>query len=273
MNAFKLKVIALAAMVIDHIGGAFPQYAPFEFRVIGRLTFPIFVYLLAEGFRHTRSPKKFLLRLFAFALIAEPFYDWALTRTRSTSIDYSLWQVDFLNYTNIFYTLFLGGCAIVVFRWVERMLWQRFFDDGTEWAPLFCDMSLRPEAIVITMVAALPTAGFMWVAGWLGADYGGYGVLFIFLMYVIKSPKWLMLAVFGVMSIWQHNFLYSYFLDVYRGVIVLPFAVYLMIPVTLLTVPLVAFYNKQRGPRLKWLFYAAYPVHLAVLAGVAFYLL
>jgi len=270
VNAFKLKIIALVAMVIDHIGAAFPDYTPLEFRVIGRLTFPIFVYLLAEGFRHTRSPKKFLLRLLVFAIISEPFYDWALTRTRPTYIYYSLWQVDFLNYTNIFYTLFLGGCAIAVFQWLSRVLRQRLFDDYTAWTPLFSHSSLRPEQLLITMVAALPTAGFMLLAGWLGTDYTGYGVLFIFLMYVINTPKWLMLMVFAAMNVWQHNVLFEFFVSASRGETTLPLGFYLMIPVTLLTVPLIAFYNKKRGPSLKWLFYAAYPAHLAVLAGLAF---
>ena len=272
MNAFKLKVIALTAMIIDHIGGAFPHHTPFELRVIGRLTFPIFVYLLAEGFRHTRSPGKFLLRLFAFALISEPFYDWALTRARNTCIDYSPWQVDFLNYTNIFYTLFLGGCAIVVFKWLNRVLRLCFLDDDSE-SPLFDRLSLRPGHLLIAFVAALPTAGYMWLAEQLGTDYGGYGALFIFLMYVIKSPKWLMLTVFAVMNVWQHIGLFETFALVYRYEwFTIPFGWYLMIPVTLLTVPLVAFYNKKRGPGLKWLFYAAYPVHLAALAGVVYFL-
>jgi len=272
MNAFKLKVIALAAMVIDHIGGAFPQYTPLEFRVIGRLTFPIFVYLLAEGFRHTRSPHKFLLRLLAFAIISEPFYDWALTRARNTSIDYGLWQVDFLNYTNIFFTLFLGGCAIVVFKWLNNVLRQRFLDDFTKWEPLVYGLHMQPPGhLLIAIIAALPTAGFMWVAWWMGADYTGYGVLFIFLMYVVKSPKWLMLAVFAVMNIWQHVGLFEFFARAWAGEISLPLAWYLMIPVTLLTVPMVALYNGKRGPGIKWLFYAAYPVHLGVIAAVVYF--
>ena len=273
MNAFKLKIIALAAMVIDHIGAAFPQYTPLEFRVIGRLTFPIFVYLLAEGFRHTRNPKKFLLRLLAFAVVSEPFYDWAVTRTRNTSIEYGLWQVDFFNYTNIFYTLFLGGCAIVVFRWLNRVLRQRLLNDSGEWAPLFDHMALQPGQLLVTIAAALPTAGFMLLAWWLGSDYGAYGVLFVFLMYVIESPKGLMLAVFAFMSVWQHVGLLEVIVRAFRVGYILPFGWYLMIPVTLLTVPLVAFYNGERGPGLKWLFYWAYPVHLGVLVGVAFFLL
>ena len=266
MTAFVLKMIALTAMIIDHIGAAFPGYAPFEFRIIGRLTFPIFVFLLAEGFRHTRSPMKFLLRLFAFAIISEPFFDWAITRTHLT-YGYNPWRVDFLNNTNIFYTLFLGGVAIVAFQWIARYLTQRFSGDSPEEPVIPHHYSTHlPQRVAIYSFAALPTIGFMWIAEILGTDYGGYGVLFIFLMYVIKSPKWLVLMVLTVMNVFQHRGLWPFFI----GEIPIPIGFYLMIPATLLTVPLIAMYNQQRGPSLKWLFYIVYPAHLAVLAGLAF---
>ena len=268
MTAFVLKIIALTAMLIDHTGATFPDHTPLYFRVIGRLTFPIFVYLLAEGFRHTRSPGKFLLRLFAFALISQPFFDWSLNRSRHISAGYSPWRVDFLNNTNIFYTLFLGGLAIVAFQWIRMTLTQRLqvqSDDGSQSTAGLPDWLLR---LVIFALAALPTAGFMWIAEYLSADYGNYGVLFIFLMYVIKSPKWLMLMVFAVMNVLQHRALFPFFIEGIR----IPWEFYLMIPATLLTVPLIAMYNGKRGPSMKWLFYAAYPAHLAVLATLAFLL-
>jgi len=282
MNAFVLKIIALTAMFVDHVGAAFPTNTPLWFRVVGRLTFPIFVYLLAEGFRYTRSPQKYLLRLFAFAIISEPFYDWALTRTRHTSTFYTLWQVDFLNYTNIFYTLFLGGMAIFAYQQINRYIMQQFFgytepeDNNNLRNPHYAqnyvqkssNMPYNPAHLTAAAIAVLPTFGFMWIAEFLGADYGWYGVLFILLMYLIKNPKWLMLVVFAVMNIAQHRGLWPFF----RDSIPIDIWFYMMIPATLLTVPLIALYNKERGPSLKWLFYVVYPAHLAVLAGIAFLL-
>ena len=63
MTAFTLKIIALLAMLIDNMAVVFPDYFPFWFRCIGRLAWPIFAYLIAEGFRNTKAPDKFLLRL------------------------------------------------------------------------------------------------------------------------------------------------------------------------------------------------------------------
>ncbi|MCJ7633957.1 conjugal transfer protein TraX [Candidatus Bathyarchaeota archaeon] len=69
-----LKWIALITMTIDHIGAIlFPEY---EFlRVIGRLSFPIFGYLVVLGVESTRNVRNYFLRLFLFALISQvPFY-------------------------------------------------------------------------------------------------------------------------------------------------------------------------------------------------------
>ena len=63
-----LKLIAIAAMLIDHIGGAFfPEVG--VFRWIGRLAFPIFCYCMTVGLLYTRDIKRYLGRLGLFALI------------------------------------------------------------------------------------------------------------------------------------------------------------------------------------------------------------
>lgn len=76
LDAFSLKMIAVITMLIDHVGCIFfPQYI--FLRMIGRIAFPIFAYFIAEGFYHTRNVKKYLLRLFIFALITELPFDYA----------------------------------------------------------------------------------------------------------------------------------------------------------------------------------------------------
>ena len=263
MSAFVLKIIALAAMLVDHTGSVFSDYTPFWFRVIGRLTFPIFVYLLAEGFRYTRSREKFLLRLLAFAIISEPFYDWAITRSHNIQQGLGPFHVSFFSYTNIFYTLFLGGAAIVAFEWLYGVIAKsQTQSSGSAYEHSHAD------DVLISAIAALPVLGFMWLADALGTDYGGYGVLFILIMYVIK-PKWLKLTVLAAMNVLQHRYIFQL---AWAG---RPFDVWLywMIPATLLTVPLIALYNGKRGPGLKWLFYAAYPAHLAILAAAAWFVL
>lgn len=76
-----LKIIAVITMLIDHIGAAFPRYTASVIlhigskrlmlytvmRFIGRISFPIFAFLLVEGFLHTRDRKRYGIRLFVFA--------------------------------------------------------------------------------------------------------------------------------------------------------------------------------------------------------------
>ena len=233
MTAFTLKVIALVTMVLDHMGVMFPEIFGFEFRVVGRVAFPLYVFLIAEGFRHTKSPGKFLARLFAFALISEPFFDWALKGAAYP------WDANFLANTNIFYTLFLGGAAIVAYKNI-REKWHK-----------------------VVVLPLLPLLIFAALAEVLTADYGAYGVLFIFAMYVIRHRR-ASLGVMAAFCIWQHLWVLENALA-YGFTHVSPI-VWALFPATLASVALTAFYNGRRGPGFKWFFYGAYPVHLAVLA-------
>ena len=70
MNNITLKLIALLAMVLDHLGFVFfPEND--LFRVIGRVSFPIFAFLIANGHSHTSDVKKYLCSLFLFGLLSE----------------------------------------------------------------------------------------------------------------------------------------------------------------------------------------------------------
>ncbi|MDF1617808.1 TraX family protein [Petrocella sp. FN5] len=96
MSNTNLKIIACITMLIDHIGAIlYPDVS--LLRMIGRLSFPIFTFLIVEGFHHTKNIKKYGIRLGIFALISEIPYDLAF---RGNFIDFYK--------QNIFFTLFLG---------------------------------------------------------------------------------------------------------------------------------------------------------------------
>ena len=66
MNATRLKVIGIVSMTIDHIGYfLFPQMT--VLRIIGRLAYPIFAYMIAEGCRYTRNKMRYLCTVLAIA--------------------------------------------------------------------------------------------------------------------------------------------------------------------------------------------------------------
>ena len=73
MSAFSLKMIAAAAMLIDHIGVIFfPEYK--ILRIIGRISFPLFAYFIAEGFHYTKNRLKYFARIFVLGLICQAVY-------------------------------------------------------------------------------------------------------------------------------------------------------------------------------------------------------
>ena len=98
MSLFILKIIGIVTMFLDHyhyiIGGSE------ILNVIGRIAFPIFAFTLNEGYVHTRSLKKYLLRLFIFAV--------------SIQMPSILFGYDYP--MNIFFTLFLGLLSIYIFN-------------------------------------------------------------------------------------------------------------------------------------------------------------
>ena len=69
-----LKVLACLTMLIDHIGAIFFPYYRWM-RIIGRLSFPLYCFLLAEGVHYTRNPVKYGLRLLLTAILVEFPYD------------------------------------------------------------------------------------------------------------------------------------------------------------------------------------------------------
>lgn len=105
-----LKWIACLSMLLDHLGACFFPEAT-ALRVIGRLAFPLYGFLLTEGLRHTHSRKGYLLRLGLLALLSElPF-------------DLLFWGRPDLRGQNVMVTLLLGALACVLLD-EARKPWQ-----------------------------------------------------------------------------------------------------------------------------------------------------
>ena len=68
LNGNTLKIIAAIAMLCDHVGLMFfPQVS--IFRIIGRLAFPIFAFMIAEGAHYTKRKARYFLTIFSLAAI------------------------------------------------------------------------------------------------------------------------------------------------------------------------------------------------------------
>lgn len=148
MTAFTLKLIACAAMAIDHIGYKMPFRSGIYLRIIGRISMPIFAFFIAEGFRKTRNIFKYALRLLLFAVVSEIPFDMYFYRVPS-----------YFGSQNVFLMLFFGLIAI----WAYDSLLNKC---RTRTLPLL-------SVILICILSSV-----------LNADYGWEGVLTCFIFYL-----------------------------------------------------------------------------------------
>jgi len=127
LSGSMLKLIAMIAMLIDHTAFILAPVLPFMrqtllaiggtnitlywiMRKIGRIAFPIFCFLITEGYTHTRNKIKYGLNLLIFAVISE--------------IPYNLQFGEFFyfKYQNVFFTLFLGLLLIYILENISNPL-------------------------------------------------------------------------------------------------------------------------------------------------------
>lgn len=148
LDNFTLKILAISTMLIDHIGFVFfPDML--IFRAIGRISFPIFCFLIVEGFYHTRNTWNYLIRLLVFALLSELPFDLAFY---GVLFD---WQ-----HQNVFITLSLGLLA------------------------LFCLEEMNNRRIY-----AIPFTLILLIAYVCNCDYGIGGVLLICVFYLTRNNQ------------------------------------------------------------------------------------
>lgn len=160
-NGFILKIIAIVTMVIDHFTAAFELSLPENIyhlgRNIGRTSFPLFAYMIAVGYMHTKNKKNYLLRLVGVGLISEVLFDYLLFD-----------KFFVMSYNNIFFTLAFGLLALIISGYVKENIKNRYLG------------ALLELVVVITL-------GF--VAEYCHTDYGFYGVFLIYTFYVYLVSK------------------------------------------------------------------------------------
>lgn len=163
LSGSALKVIAVVTMLIDHLAGHVLDkgIVLFSFgnhtllltsvmRFIGRMAFPLFAFLIVEGFIHTHSRLKYGINLFVFALISE--VPWDL-------LHHGKWLS--LQSQNVFFTLFFGYLGLCVIEYLRS----------------------NPVMQIAVLLIAVLTATII------RCDYGAMGVVFIILMYALREHE------------------------------------------------------------------------------------
>ncbi len=154
LNSLHLKLLAVVSMLIDHMGFTLFPYVLWM-RCVGRVAFPIFCFLIAEGCAHTHDRKRYAARLLLFALLSELPFNLMCTG-----------QWFSLQYQNVLWTLLIGALVCWAMDWARTRpeLWQRLPADA---------------AIAV---------GFI-LGQWGNTDYGGWGVLLVMLFYLSREVK------------------------------------------------------------------------------------
>ncbi|MBQ8506607.1 MAG: hypothetical protein IJ466_04160 [Clostridia bacterium] len=229
-----LKVIAMIAMLCDHAGKMlFPQYR--ILRIIGRMAFPIYAYCLAVGCVYTKNPLRYLGRIVLLALVVQPLYAVSMGHSVNAMYSVSFAEKPIEAALNFYIESWTKKPSILVALAVGMLLiW-----------------TLRERQLVFT--AALVV--FIWhFQGKL--DYGWKGIVLMVLFYVFASKRWLSLPCVLAFMLWwgMQGTGYELFGIKFSSQI---FAI--------MSLPLI-YIRTNTGIRLpKWLFYAFYPAHLALI--------
>ncbi len=181
LSGNQLKLIAIILMFIDHMGVmlwnvleslsrsptaglAAPLLSDAPFvnayyisRLIGRVAFPLFCFELSEGFFHTSNRKRYLMRLFIFALVSEIPFDLLITLEPFS-----------LQYQNVFFELVLGLLCI----WSLDTVRIRYLSSPA--LPFMCGTIITAFCVISEVI---------------GADYGMSGILAICAFYLLRDRR------------------------------------------------------------------------------------
>ena len=236
LSASTLKIIACVIMVVDHVG-AFILTDQEILRIIGRISFPIFAYFIAEGCRYTRHKLKRLLLVLGLMVLCEGaylIYDGKLDGGIMMTFTFSILLI---------YQVQAIKKALAQKKWWMTVLWSLTFVASLVFVYGFVKYILYVDygfwGILIPVFTALP-------------DYKEGEAPTCF-RYVSHLPVKLVLWTLGMLL-----------LCISRGLLtnIQSFC--------LLSIPFMLLYNGTPGRKgLKYGFYIFYPAHLAVLWGIA----
>lgn len=230
LTSFDLHLLAMGLMLCDHICLALMPDRLWM-TCVGRLAFPIFAFLVAEGFVRTRSRARYARRLLIFALVSEVPFD-----------------------------LLAAGRPVYPFH--QNVLWTFLIALGCmqllEWAKA----DPRPAARFVLSAGAV-LGGFLAGTAFM-VDYFGPGVWTVLVFYFFRGDGWrqrlgqllCLLPLNGWLLAGQ---------TVLLGGLALPIQAF-----AVLALPFIWLYRGRQGPHgraVRWLFYGFYPAHLLVLAA------
>ena len=295
MSAFVLKLIAVVSMLIDHaayslfLAGVFTGRGYVYMRAVGRIAFPIFAYMIVNGFEKTHDVRRYFSRLALFAVISQPVYRLAFTAANygaqvltGGGITLSLTAANITApclaaLIAAAYLIFacrgrvdlslLWVCAALVLPYVRLEVFgvtllggklNVFYTLAIGLALIAALDALRRArgdrrellCALMLLLAALSAALLLQKS----ADYGWMGLALIAALYLARSRRVYQAGVIVLWCVFEYAVMQSSWF----------FALYAM----LAAVP-VLLYSGRLGPRMRG-FYLVYPVHLGIFYVLSF---
>ena len=235
-TSFSLHMMAMIFMLCDHLWGTIIPGNDW-LTCIGRLTFPIYAFLIVEGYFHTKSLKKYIGRLLIFAILSEIPFNLAM----GSSLFFPIHQ-------NVLWSFLI---SIGLIHWnekvKERKLWKR----------------------ILVGIITLCIASIVGIITFV--DYYNAGILMVLVFYFFKDKKW-WCYLGQLVCMWYINFEMlgglSYEVNLFGQTHFIArqgFALLALIPIWL--------YRGKQGyhsKALQYTYYAFYPVHLLILGLIKF---
>ncbi len=231
-TSFSLHLLAMLFMLCDHLWGTIVPGNNW-LTCIGRIAFPIFAFLLVEGYFHTRNLKKHIIRLFLFALLSEIPFNLAL----GGGIFYPLHQ-------NVLWSFLI---SIILIHWNER---------ARRSGSLPKQIVIGLSSLLLGCILGLFTF----------VDYYHAGILTVLSFYFFRSKKWWG-YVGQLLSLWYIN------MELLGGLVypISFLNISILFPqqgFALLALPLIWLYRGRQGhhsKRWQYFCYTFYPAHLLIL--------
>ena len=231
-SSCSLHILAMACMLCDHMWASLFPYMEWM-TCVGRIAFPIFAFMIVEGYFHTKDIKKYLLRLLIFAVISEVPFD----------LLYGSMPI-YPYHQNVMWTLMLGLLGILAIETVKKK--QKL------WLTILTSVGVVLGGLVIGTISMI--------------DFYGAGVVMVLVFYFFRGRKWwnylgqlvfmyyinseILGGLYYNVKLFGHNF------EVVQQAI----ALVALIPIWL--------YRGRQGYHAKWfkyLCYGFYPAHLLIL--------
>ena len=236
-----LKFIALVVMLIDHIGAKLlPQF--FFLRIIGRLSFPIFAYMVATGAKRTRDLDIYISRMLIFAFVSQiPF---VYSSPSVSMADMSLLELSFKSFLPGV-TFFASPAIIghpglnIGFTFCFALMAIKFINQAKEYKNDRKNVALSYLGVVAMIL----------VAFFLRTDYMMYGVAMVLVFYNFSIEE---------KSIYPKL--------IYILPLLINVSTMIVQSASLLTVPIIKRFKDVAPSMLpRWVYYGFYPAHLFIL--------